>query len=108
MQQGKSPPLRQRQSCLLDEGTLTLPIISTSVHSLSAEMTCPGTGDLEPKAKIPFQGQSFIEWIFKESSMHSHCRALPLQPAVALVAYLRRAMAYKKSVKPDGERSGLF
>lgn len=46
-------------------------------------------------------GETFIEWIFKESSILSHCRALPLQPVVTLVAIS------EKSIKTDGERSGL-
>jgi len=44
----------QHRSRLLDEGTVSVFIISISGHSLSAEMICPGTGNLEPKAKLPF------------------------------------------------------
>lgn len=106
MLHGKSPLLRQRQPCLLGEGAVTVSIISISGHSVCWD-DLPRHRGSWAKGKTSFPGESFIERICKESSIHSHCRALPLQPAVTL-PYLRRALEYKKSFKTDGEQSGLF
>ena len=104
MLQGKSPPLRQHQSCLLDEDTVTVPIFSISGHSLSAEMTCPGTGNLEPKAELPFWGKFSYNGFYRKQHL------FPLQgsPPLTYCRILKRALTYKQSVKTDEEQNGLF
>lgn len=52
--QEKGPSLQQCPSRLIDEGAVIISIISISWHSASAEMVCPGIGDLEPEAILPF------------------------------------------------------
>lgn len=57
-------------------------IVFISGHILSAEMTS-GTGNLEPKAKLTGQGN--LSWNrFLKTSVHSHCKAFPLQAPVTV------------------------
>lgn len=50
----------------------------------------------QAKGKTSFLGESFVEWIFKESRILSHCMVLPLQPTVTLVAVSEKSPGIQK------------
>lgn len=69
-------------------------IVFISGHILSAEMTS-GTGNLEPKAKLNWPGESFMSI--------PTARLFPCK-----LQWQWRALDYKKLIKAEGQQSGPF